>query len=99
MRTLPALLLLLLPSAAPAAETPFYVGTWDCEVSTFTFTETTYDPGEAPLAIRSVTRDGENAYTLAFDDGYAIGVSRIDGQSMQWLSHASGDMFTCKRLP
>lgn len=80
-----------------AAGDPPYVGTWDCEVSTFTFTADTYDAGEGPMPIlRSEEDDG--AYTLTFADDYRIGLANITATEMDWASGASGDTFHCKRI-
>ena len=89
----------LLAAAPPAfaAEDPVYAGTWDCEVSTFTFTKNTYDSGEGPMPVEKVEKEGET-YILTLDGGYQIGLSSVTDTSMQWLSMASGDMFTCKRV-
>ena len=61
LRLAAALLLTTLP--AHAAEEPPYVGTWDCEVSTFTFTADSYDSGEGPMPILKSEKNG-GAYTL-----------------------------------
>lgn len=83
------------PGAA-ADEVP-YVGSWDCGVATFSFTNDTYDAGEGPMPIRKVEKEDGN-YILSFDDNYQIGLSSVTKTSMQWLSMASGDTFDCKRL-
>ena len=87
----------LVAGAAAFGPLPF-VGTWDCEVGAFTFTETTYSPGPTErLTILRVERDGEN-YTLSFLDGYTITVAMNADGTMSWLSGASGDAFTCRRI-
>ena len=86
----------LLVSTANAAEEPPYVGTWDCEVSTFTFTAETYDSGEGPMPILKSEQDG-GAYTLTFADDYRIGLANITATEMDWASAASGDSFHCRR--
>lgn len=90
-----ALLISLLP--AHAAEEPPYVGTWDCEVSSFTFTADTYDAGEGPMPILKVERP-DGAYRLSFTDGYAINLANITATDMDWFSEASGDVFHCRRI-
>lgn len=95
LRLAAALLLLTLP--ALAAEEPPYVGTWDCEVSTFTFTADSYDAGEGPMPILKSEKDG-GAYTLTFADDYQIGLANITATEMDWASGASGDTFHCKRM-
>lgn len=89
--------LLAIAPAAFAADDPVYAGTWDCEVSTFTFTKNTYDSGEGPMPVEKVEKEGEN-YILTLDGDYQIGLSSVTDTSMQWLSMASGDMFECKRV-
>jgi hypothetical protein len=93
---LPALLATTL--TAHAADEPPYVGTWDCEVSTFTFTADTYDSGEGPMPIVKSEKDG-GAYTLTFADDYRIGLANITDTEMDWASEASGDTFHCKKIP
>ncbi|WP_430439404.1 hypothetical protein [Shinella sp.] len=89
--------LLLSTLSAHAAEEPPYVGTWDCEVSTFTFTAETYDSGEGPMPILKSEQDG-GAYTLTFADDYRIGLANITASEMDWASEASGDTFHCKKI-
>ena len=90
-----ALLVSLLP--AGAAEEPPYVGTWDCEVSSFTFTADTYDAGDGPMPILKIERP-DGAYRLSFEDGYAINLANITAAGMDWFSEASGDIFHCTKL-
>lgn len=89
-----AFLVFALPAAA--AEQPPFVGTWDCEVATFTFTADSYDSGEGPMPILRTEKDGE-AYILTFADDYRIGLANITATEMDWASAASGDSFHCKR--
>jgi hypothetical protein len=84
------------PPAGPATAYPF-VGAWDCEIATFTFTDTTYDNGSETLPIRAIDQSG-NAYTLGFDDGYVVTLGMNADGTMSWLSGATGDQFTCQRL-
>ncbi len=84
-------------STAAAAPWPFE-GRWDCEVGTFTFTGTTYDPGDAPMEILDVAEEG-NGYILTFADDYQIGLEMQADGTMTWFSAASGDGFTCRPLP
>lgn len=83
--------------SAAAAEEPPFVGSWDCEVSTFTFTADTYDSGEGPMPILKTEKDG-GAYILTFADDYRIGLAGITDTEMQWSSETSGDMFQCKKI-
>ncbi len=80
----------------PAEPYPF-VGTWDCEVETFTFTETTYNNGSQTLPIRNVSRDGRN-YTLFFPGNYVIALAAVTDTGMTWVSGKTGDQFSCRRL-
>ena len=89
-----AFLLVALP--AKAAEEPPFVGTWDCEVATFTFTVDSYDSGEGPMPILKTEKDGA-AYILTFADDYRIGLANITATEMDWASAASGDSFHCRR--
>ena len=83
--------------AAGAEELPF-VGTWDCEVQTFTFTPTTYNNGSEDLPIEEVQEGSDGSYTLMFADDYIITLSGFTGDTMGWFSPASGDNFSCTRV-
>ncbi len=74
-----------------------FVGSWDCEVETFTFTNTTWNNGSQTYPIRSVARDGMN-YTLSFADGYVIALAAVTATGMTWVSGATGDQFNCRKL-
>jgi hypothetical protein len=91
-----ALLLASLP-AASADELPF-VGTWDCEVATFSFTEDTYNNGSEDLPILEAQEGTDGSYTLMFADDYIITLSGFTGEEMGWFSPASGDSFQCSRV-
>lgn len=97
---LPPLLALALLAAAPAAALPSppYLGRWDCEVAQFTFTERSYDAGDGPMPVEKAVEDDGN-YHLFFAEGYSIWLSGITETEMTWLSDASGDSFSCTRLP
>ncbi|MGQ3209685.1 MAG: hypothetical protein ACT6U0_23600 [Shinella sp.] len=94
LRLLAALVVSTLP--AHASEEPPYVGTWDCEVATFTFTADAYDSGEGPMPILKSEKDG-GAYILTFADDYRIGLANITDTDMDWASETSGDTFHCKK--
>jgi hypothetical protein len=79
------------------AEDYAFVGSWDCGVEIFTYTNTTYNTGGQTLPIRSVSRDGMN-YTLFFDDGYITALAAVTETGMTWVSGQSGDQFNCKRV-
>lgn len=83
----------LAETAAPYA----FVGAWDCEVATFTFTDTTYNNGSEDLPIRKITEDG-GAFQLDFDDGYMISLGNVTDTTMDWVSGETYDQFACKRI-
>ena len=83
--------------AGAPVETYAFVGTWDCGVETFTFTNTTYAYGDKVLPIKAVRQDNRN-FTLYFADGYVIGLGAVTETGMTWVSGASGDQFNCKRV-
>jgi len=93
-----ALAILAAPALPAAAAEPMpFVGVWDCEVGTFTFTNETYNPGDQVMPILEVEeKDGD--YHLMFADDYSVWLSGISEESMGWLSGESGDGFTCTRL-
>ena len=95
---LAAALLAFLPATASASDDLPFLGTWDCEVATFTFTPTTYDNGSEELPIEEVQEGSDGSYTLLFADDYFITLSGFTGDTMGWFSPASGDNFSCTRL-
>ena len=82
---------------AQAAEDLPFVGTWNCEVATFTFTPTTYNNGSEDLAIRDRQEGTDGSYTLFFDDDYTVTLSGFSEDAMGWFSPSSGDSFQCTR--
>lgn len=88
----------LAPAMASAAEYPF-VGKWDCEVSTFTFTNRIYNNGSENLPYTAIRFGKANDVTLEFAKGYKISLQGVGAKTMSWHSHESGDTFSCKRLP
>lgn len=83
-------------AAARAEDYPF-IGRWNCEVATFTFTNTTYNNGSETLRMTKVEKRGKD-YILTFPRNYKIGLSGITATRMEWLSGESGDGFTCRKL-
>ena len=81
-----------------AAEDLPFVGSWDCEVATFTFTEDSYNNGSEDLAILEAQEGTDGSYTLMFADDYMITLSGFTGDEMGWFSPASGDSFQCSRV-
>jgi hypothetical protein len=94
---LTAALVLAAPAAAMAERLPF-IGTWDCEVATFTFTSKVYNNGSEDLPIEDIQEGTDGSYTLFFADDYTISLSGFTGDTMGWLSSASGDSFNCTRV-
>ena len=82
---------------AQAREQMPFVGVWDCEVARFTFTNESYNPGDEPLPILSVEREGPH-YHLTLPEDYRITLSNVTETSMAWFSEASGDGFECVRV-
>jgi hypothetical protein len=74
-----------------------FIGTWDSEVATFTFTPTTYNNGSEDLEILEIQEGSDGSYTLMFADDYMISLSGFTGDSMGWFSPGSGDSFQCTR--
>ena len=83
----------------PAAGLPF-LGKWDCQVSTFTFTAGTYSPGlgSAELRLTRVEKYGDDTFGLTFADGYRLGLIDVTATTMIWSSPQSGDSFNCQRI-
>jgi hypothetical protein len=98
LMALPLLLTLAACVQDSAPVEPYaFVGSWDCGVDVFTFTNTTYNNGSETYPIRNVARDGDN-YTLLFDKGYMIGLGAVTATGLTWVSGASGDQFNCRRV-
>jgi hypothetical protein len=101
MRHAAALMSALVLAACVADEGPSepyaFVGSWDCGVETFTFTNTTYDDGTNTYPIQSVRRDGGN-YTLRFANGYVIALGAVTDTGLTWVSGTTGDQFNCRRV-
>ena len=84
---------------AEDARYPF-IGAWDCEVATFTFTPGTWNNGSEDLPIQEVQEGSDGgSWTLLFAGDYYFTVSDFNDDTMSWLSGESGDNFTCTRLP
>ncbi len=90
--------LAVLPQTAFAQgdEYPF-LGTWDCEVATFSFTRSTWNNGADEIPIQKIQQGSDGSWTLLFADDYYFTVSDFADDNMSWLSGESGDNFTCKR--
>lgn len=83
---------------APEPEEPYpFVGTWDCAVDTFTFTNTTFNTGSQTLPILNVARDGRN-FTLFFANNDVIALAAVTDTGMTLFSGKSADQLNCRRL-
>jgi hypothetical protein len=96
--TLPLCLVLAacVQEAGPA-EPYAFVGSWDCGVDTFSFTNTTYNNGSDTYRMQSVSRNGRD-YILRFANGYTIALAAVTETGLTWVSGASGDQFNCRRV-
>lgn len=74
-----------------------FVGSWDCGVETFTFTNTTYNDGTNTYPIQDVRRVDRN-YTLRFANGYMIALGAVTETGLTWVSGTTGDQFNCVRV-
>jgi hypothetical protein len=72
-----------------------FVGKWNCDVATFTFTNRTYDDGHV-VPIRKIERFG-NDYRIFFPEGYGIALWDVTAKTMTWHSLESGDTFKCTK--
>lgn len=93
---------LLLPLAACVQDSgpsePYaFVGSWDCGVDRFTFTNTTYTTGSDTYRMQSVTRNGRD-YILRFANGYTIALVAVTQTGLTWVSGATDDQFNCRRV-
>jgi hypothetical protein len=88
-----------------AADFPF-VGTWDCGISDFAFTNRTYNNGSETFPILKAEKitqrmfrseKGATSYRLKFAKGYAISLMNVTSGAMIWHSLATADTFNCKR--
>lgn len=84
-------------SSTGAGKLPF-LGTWDCEVAYFRFTPRVYNNGSEDLPILEIQEGSDGSYTLFFADDYSITLGDFAGDSMTWLSAASGDSFNCEKV-
>jgi hypothetical protein len=75
-----------------------FVGSWDCGVDTFTFTNTTYNNGSDTYTMLSVSRKGPRDFILRFANGYTIALAAVTDTGLTWVSGASGDQFNCRRV-
>jgi hypothetical protein len=84
------------PAQGPDEPYPF-VGTWDCGVATFRFTNTSYFNGSQTFGLRSVARNGSN-YLLYLDNGEKVALGLVTSTGLTWVSGQTGDQFNCVRV-
>ena len=85
-------------SPRPTDQLPF-MGTWDCGVTTMTFTPTSYipSPDSDPITVRGFSTQNR-VTTLTLADGAVIQVQVQNDNQMVWLSGSTGDSFDCTRV-
>ena len=93
---LPLLLAACTQDSGPS-EPYAFVGSWDCGVDTFTFTNTTYNNGSDTYPILNVSRD-DNNFTLRFANDYVVALGAVTATGLTWVSGATGDQFNCVRV-
>jgi hypothetical protein len=74
-----------------------FVGSWNCGVETFTFTNSTYNDGTNTHPIQNVAKNGSN-YTLRFANGYVVALGAVTATGLTWVSGQTGDQFNCVRV-
>jgi hypothetical protein len=84
------------PDSGPA-EPYAFVGSWDCGVQTFSFTNTTYDDGTGTYRILDVRRT-DQSYRLRFANGSMIALAAVTSTGLTWVSGTTGDQFNCVRV-
>ncbi|MBA3910882.1 MAG: hypothetical protein C0524_13665 [Rhodobacter sp.] len=94
---LPAIVLAACVSPEGPSDPYAFVGSWDCGVETFTFTNTSYNNGTTTYPIRSVERDGRN-FTLRFGNGYILALAAVTETGLTWVSGTTGDQLNCLRV-
>ncbi|MTD99141.1 hypothetical protein GIY56_02440 [Paracoccus sp. YIM 132242] len=85
-------------SPRPTDQLPF-MGSWDCGITTMTFTPTSYLPSNdaAPIRIRSFSTQNR-VTTMTLADGAVIQVQSQNDNRIVWLSQSTGDSFECSRV-
>lgn len=85
-------------SPRPTDQLPF-MGSWDCGVTTMTFTPETYLPSNDAQPIRITRFSTQNRVTtLTLADGAVIEVQARNDNQIAWLSQSTGDTFDCTRV-
>lgn len=85
-------------SPRPTDQLPF-MGSWDCGVTTMTFTPSSYIPSNdaAPITIRGFSTQNR-VTTMTLADGAVIQVQWQNDNRITWLSQSTGDSFDCSRV-
>ncbi|NPD15719.1 hypothetical protein HOY34_10945 [Xinfangfangia sp. D13-10-4-6] len=83
------------PLAAQAGNWAFE-GVWDCDVGTFSFSDTAYEAGDDLMEIVDVAAEGDT-FTLTFADDYQLSLAMNPDGTMTWFSPVSGDSYLCRR--
>ena len=81
---------------APTAPYPF-VGTWDCDGTVYTFTNSGYSDGSISADFFSVAAKGLG-YELRFRDGSLMVLAAITESGMTWVVNQTGAQRQCRRL-
>jgi len=74
-----------------------FVGSWDCGVAVFSFTNTTYNNGSDTYRILDVRRSDRD-YWLRFANGSMIALAAVTETGLTWVSGTTGDQFNCRRV-
>lgn len=93
-----ALSFFFLPTTNCVADEYPFVGKWNCEVATFTFTNRTYHNGSQTMRFEAIHFGKGNDFRLDFKGGYKTSLFDVTKKTMTWHSLASGDTFKCSRL-
>lgn len=85
-------------SPRPTDQLPF-MGSWDCGVTTMTFTPDSYLPSNdaQPITVRSYSTQNR-VTTMTLADGAVIQVQWQNDNQMTWMSQSTGDSFDCSRV-
>lgn len=74
------------------------MGSWDCEIMTFTLDDQTYKNSSAPAAaVQGIERIADDAFGVTLEDGYRFALFDVTADRLVWHSPASGDTFECRR--
>ena len=91
------LVVLALSPVAATAETYPFVGRWDCEGSTFAFTDATYNDGTMTRDIQAIETEG-SGFILTLPAEKEVVVSEFKDGTMVWLYWSTGERRLCTHL-